>query len=104
MTAEVLNEEVEASRRKLLGVLAGAPDVTFVRLYGNVGDHLIFAGTRQLLSGVWYREVAIDRASEAAGHTAILAGGGNWCWPFHDGPDLLRLVESRFRRVIVFPS
>jgi exopolysaccharide biosynthesis predicted pyruvyltransferase EpsI len=99
-----LPESLEASRRKLLGAIAGAPDVTFVRLYGNVGDQLIFAGIRQLLRDVSYREIAIYDASEASGHTAILSGGGNWCWPYHDGPDLLCLVERRFHRVIVFPS
>ena len=45
---------VEESRSKLLRAVGQAPDVTFIRSYGNIGDQLIYAGTRQLLAEVPY--------------------------------------------------
>ena len=85
--------------------MAGAADLTFVRGVGNLGDELIYAGTRRLLAGVPCREIALDQVPVASGHTALLAGGGAWCRPYHElMPLMLPLAELRFERVIVLPS
>ena len=39
-------EAVEDSRDLLLGAIGEPEDLTFIRLYGNIGDELIYAGTR----------------------------------------------------------
>jgi len=62
--------DIAGSRQKLLGVISGSPDITFIRTGGNIGDHLIHAGTRQLLAGIQYDEKRVrrrrkDRAEEA---------------------------------------
>lgn len=94
------------SRRAILRQIAGARDVAFIRLVGNIGDELIWAGTRQLLVDVPYREVFVgDVGSDAGGDLALVAGGGGWCRPFHGlVPYELPRVEERFRRVVVLPS
>jgi exopolysaccharide biosynthesis predicted pyruvyltransferase EpsI len=98
--------------------ISGAPDVTFIRAGGNIGDHLIYAGTRRLLSGTFYREVVARRRNAAGqelpgvrkirgarGHTALITGGGAWCQPYHNTwPELLPIIDERFERVIVLPS
>lgn len=124
---------IAESRQKLLHEISGSPDVTFIRVPGNIGDHLIQAGTRQLLAGTFYEEVGIRRLREASvrrpgensirglasirrllyawrlgdvrGHTALITGGGGWCQPFHRVlPLVLPLIERRFEKVIVLPS
>jgi len=92
------------SRNKLLAILHGLPDLVFVRSWGNLGDELIYAGTRQLLTGLDYREVSIQELQNVSGHTALFAGGGAWCKPFHELPPFLSVVEERFQSVIVLPS
>jgi exopolysaccharide biosynthesis predicted pyruvyltransferase EpsI len=114
---------IEASRQKLLREVSGSPDLTFIsHTLGNIGDYLIQAGTRQLLSRVSYREVKF-RWSKAAiasgnrrkrdirglqrvrGHTALVTGGGGWCGPYHRTmPTVLPIIERRFERVLVLPS
>jgi len=100
--------EIEQSRRKLLGYIAQAKDVTFIRSPGNIGDHLIHAGIRQLLSGTFYREIPFKRRRllrNSRGHTALVSGSGGWCGPYHKVmPRLLEIVEERYERVIVLPS
>jgi GT2 family glycosyltransferase len=99
---------VEASRREILAAIGAPPDVTFVRSIGNLGDELIWAGTRRLLAGLpagAFREVGLAEVGTASGHTAVLAGGGAWCRPYHEAlPKALGTIESRFERVIVLPS
>lgn len=95
---------LEASRRKILEAIGPAPDLSFIRIHGNLGDHLIYAGTRQLLSGLAYREISIRSLRRASGHTALIAGGGSWCDAYQQMPDYLPEVEKRFERVIVLPS
>ena len=86
-------------------MIAGAPNVTFIKSYGNIGDDLIYAGTRQLLSKISHVEVSGQNLEDASGHTALISGGGAWCHPYHEFmPKLLPLVEQRFERVIVLPS
>jgi hypothetical protein len=98
------HEELENSRRRLLDSIEGSADVTFIRLYGNLGDQLIYAGARQLLANIPYREISIRNLSAHQGHTAILAGCGGWCHAFHSLPAYFYEIQRRFERVIVFPS
>ncbi len=93
------------SRRKLLAAIGAPDDLAFVRSHGNIGDDLIYAGTRQLLAGLQYREIPFKEIEQARGHTALLAGSGAWCQAYHDWlPGTLSLLEQRFERVIVLPS
>lgn len=106
MTIDPL-EHIELSRIQLLRTIGTPPDLTLIRNHGNVGDELIQAGTRRLLSSVScadVREIRIDALSQHRGHTALLAGGGGWCHAFHGLPQWLPEIEQRFERVIVMPS
>ena len=67
---------VGRSRDALLSEIGDAPDLTLVRGFGNVGDELIWAGTRALLDGHVYREIGIDDLPANRGGTALLCGGG----------------------------
>jgi len=96
---------LEAQRQRILGLLAGAPDVALFRHRGNIGDELIVAGTRRLLADIPYREVGTWDMPDAGGHTALIVGSGGWCVPFHHQlPGALPLIEQRFARVIILPS
>lgn len=95
----------EQSRRAILDAIGGATDVTLVRGIGNLGDQLIWAGSRRLLADLPYRELGIDEATRSRGEIAVLMGGGAWCAPFHEiMPAALAVLESRYERVIVLPS
>jgi exopolysaccharide biosynthesis predicted pyruvyltransferase EpsI len=97
-------EAVEDSRDVLLSAIGEPEDLTFIRLYGNKGDELIYAGTRQLLARRFYKEVSVRNLSGVSGHTALVAGGGCWCGPYHDVAAHLPLIEHKFKRVIIMPS
>jgi exopolysaccharide biosynthesis predicted pyruvyltransferase EpsI len=96
---------LEAQRERILGLVAEAPDVTFFRHRGNIGDDLIHAGTRRLLVDIPHREVGTWEVQNVHGHTALITGSGGWCIPFHHQlPAALPLIEERFERVIILPS
>ena len=97
-------EAVEDSRDVLLRAIGEPEDLTFIRLYGNKGDELIYAGTRQLLARRFYKEVSVRNLCGVSGHTALVAGGGCWCGPYHDVAVHLSLIENKFERVIIMPS
>jgi exopolysaccharide biosynthesis predicted pyruvyltransferase EpsI len=97
-------EAVEHSRDKLLTAIGEPEDLTFIRLYGNKGDELIYAGTRQLLARRFYKEVSVRDLGRVSGHTALVAGCGGWCGPYHDMVTHLPAIEARFERVIIMPS
>lgn len=97
-------EHVERSRAKLLRAIGSAADLTLFQPPGNIGDRLIHAGTKQLLSHLSYCEKKLSQARSCTGHTALLGGCGGWCGPFHGLPAFLPLLEERFRKVIVLPS
>jgi exopolysaccharide biosynthesis predicted pyruvyltransferase EpsI len=97
-------EAVEDSRDVLLRAIGEPDDLTFIRLYGNIGDELIYAGTRQLLARRLYKEVSVRNLSGVSGHTALVAGGGCWCGPYHDMVKHLPVIETKFERVIIMPS
>ena len=67
-------KEIEKSKIKLLDAIAGSSDITFIRIYGNVGDQLIYAGARRLLSGLQYKETSILNLF-GGGDLALIAGG-----------------------------
>ena len=98
------DSEIRNSRKKLLAIIGDSPDLVFLRAWGNLGDELIYAGTRQLLAGLRYREQSILDLQNLTGHTALFAGSGAWCRPFHAMPPFLPAVEERFQTVIVLPS
>src|SRR5271169_2679704 len=97
-------EAVEDSRDVLFRAIGEPEDLTFIRLYGNKGDDLIYAGTRQLLARRFYKEVSVRELDGVSGHTAVVAGCGGWCGPYHDMVKHLPVIESKFERVIVMPS
>jgi exopolysaccharide biosynthesis predicted pyruvyltransferase EpsI len=99
-----LHDEIDASRQKILRALGDARDVTFLRIWGNIGDQLIYAGARQLLSEIPYVERSVRELPQISGHTALLAGGGGWCGSYHEVPRFLEIAEQRFERVVVLPS
>jgi exopolysaccharide biosynthesis predicted pyruvyltransferase EpsI len=95
---------VEDSRDVLLRAIGEPEDLTFIRLYGNKGDELIYAGTRQLLARRFYKEVGVRDLGGVSGHTAVVAGCGGWCGPYHDMVKRLPVIETKFERVIIMPS
>jgi hypothetical protein len=103
MIPEVCHE-IDVSREKILGAIGNAPDITFLRLWGNTGDELIYAGTRQLLAKIPYVERSVHELPQIGGHAALLAGGGGWCKSYHEVPGILALAEHRFPQVVVLPS
>jgi hypothetical protein len=94
----------EQGKRKILDAIGEPRDLTFVRGFGNVGDLLIHAGVRQLLSGLDYREVSILDLGDAGGDTAVYPGAGGFCHAYHKNPACVAELEKRFERVIVLPS
>jgi glycosyltransferase involved in cell wall biosynthesis/GT2 family glycosyltransferase len=99
------SEALAKSRRALLEEIGGGRDVTFVRGIGNVGDELIWAGTRGLLEGREYREIGVEALPSCSGETVLLSGSGAWCRSYHEWmPRALAIAELRFERVIVLPS
>src|SRR6187549_268226 len=99
-----LAAEIEISRIKILAALSGENQFALIRGYGNIGDDLIYAGTRQLLAGFDYREHSILKLDGVEGDLAVVTGGGAWCKIFEDMARNLPEVEKRFKRVIVLPS
>ena len=97
--------DLRQQAEKFSALLADAEDITYFRHRGNLGDELICAGARRLLSGFFYRELGTWDMQDARGHTALITGSGGWCIPFHHQlPQALLEIESRFERVIVLPS
>ena len=97
-------DAVEESRDVLLRAIGEPEDLTFIRLWGNKGDELIYAGTRQLLARRFYKEVSVRELGGVSGHTALVAGCGGWCGPHHDMVKHLPVIETKFERVIIMPS
>ena len=64
-------EAVDDSRGVLLGAIGEPEDLTFIRLYGNKGDELIYAGTRQLLTRRFYKEVGVRNLSGEIGRAHV---------------------------------
>lgn len=96
---------LEQSRLSLLSAVGSTPQMVFVRPFGNIGDEMIWAGTRELLRDHIYREISVDELSSERGELAVLSGGGAWSRDYNEFmPEALAIAEARFKRVIVFPS
>jgi GT2 family glycosyltransferase/exopolysaccharide biosynthesis predicted pyruvyltransferase EpsI len=96
---------IDDSRQLLLDEIGPTPDLTFIRGHGNIGDELIWAGTRRLLDGHVYREIGLEELSSSSGDTALLCGGGAFSHHYNEFmPEALAIAEMRFDRVIVLPS
>jgi GT2 family glycosyltransferase/exopolysaccharide biosynthesis predicted pyruvyltransferase EpsI len=105
MSATAHLSAIESSRRAILDEIGDPPDLTLVRGLGSLGDELIWAGTRELLSDRIYREIDLDSLCRASGDTVLLSGGGALCRPYHEWmPRALAVATIRFERVIVLPS
>jgi exopolysaccharide biosynthesis predicted pyruvyltransferase EpsI len=94
----------EQSKQRILDAIGEPTDVTFVRGFGNVGDLLIHAGIRQMLSSLDYREISIFNLDGVRGNTAVFPGAGGFCHAHHKIPAYMAELEARFERVIVLPS
>jgi exopolysaccharide biosynthesis predicted pyruvyltransferase EpsI len=99
-----VESEIEVSRQKIFAAIAGYSDLTLIRGFGNMGDELIFAGTRQLLSALKYREVSITDLAGVQGELGLITGGGSWCGPYQYMVEYLPQIERQFKRVIILPS
>jgi hypothetical protein len=97
-------EHLENSRQKLIDAIGQFDDLTLVLPHGNIGDHLIHAGTKQLLAGLTVREISVRDVPDSSGDTALVGGSGGWCRAYHGLPECLPLLETHFNRVIVLPS
>ncbi|WP_282171259.1 polysaccharide pyruvyl transferase family protein [Cytobacillus firmus] len=95
---------LDKSRNKILSKIGSSKDLSFIYSWGNIGDHLIWAGTRQLLKGKNYKEVFVTDVEKVEGQTALITGGGGWCKAFHSWPDFLPIIEQRFEEVIILPT
>ena len=82
-------------------------DIYFITGCGNVGDYLIWEGTRTLLNSlnIKYKEISISNAYKNRGELCLLCGGGAWCRSYNEFMPLhLPFAESNFDNVIVLPS
>src|SRR3954451_11106251 len=96
---------VGASRAALLAEIGDRRELTFIRGHGNVGDQLIWEGTRQLLAGHVYREIGVDELGSARGDTALLTGGGAFSREYNEFmPEALAVAGQCYERVILLPS
>jgi len=88
----------------LLDSLAGAEDVTVCRLDGNLGDHLIDAGTERLLTEVPHQTVWRHGLEHLEGDLLVINGSGGWCSYWWQTIRRTLDYARGFERVIVFPS
>jgi exopolysaccharide biosynthesis predicted pyruvyltransferase EpsI len=84
----------------------GTDPVVFLRGGGNVGDSLIFEGTRQLLAGarIPFTEIDFHGGRAMTADTILVTGSGGWCMAHHAMPALIGDLEQRCRRLIILPS
>ena len=97
-------------RKVLCSHLAGiGPVHLLAAMPGNIGDHLIWAGTEDLLrrEGVGFRWLDIGdvEACDASEGSLVIPGSGALTRLWHEWlPDLVIKASSRFRRVVLLPS
>lgn len=98
---------IKSDEEKFYNLIKDYNEIYFITGYGNVGDFLIYEGTRTLLSklNISYKEIHISHAKVYKGELALICGGGAWCSVFnHYMPQSLPLIEKNFKNVIVLPS
>lgn len=96
--------DYKQSGSRILEKIGSSPSITFIRGFGNIGDDLIYAGTRKLLSEIDYREASLADVAELSGEVAVVAGSGAFCGTYPQMVRYLPEIEKRFARVIVLPS
>lgn len=95
---------LETSRIRILSELIHSEDITFFTCGGNIGDYLIWEGTRQLLHQFNYKELTHKNIADSKGHTALITGSGGWSRAHRTLPMLLPEIEKRFEKVVILPS
>lgn len=99
-----------ASRERLLAYLGEQGDLCLLTdMKGNIGDHLIWAGTRELLNSgrVPYTAIRPEDTSIAAHprSTLLIPGSGAFDRRWHEWlPDIVRAASSHYDKVIILPS
>ncbi len=63
---------MKTTKKKLLRAVRNTKDLTVIVGPGNIGDLLIQEGTRKLLMGVKYKEVARNNFKKISGDTALI--------------------------------
>jgi exopolysaccharide biosynthesis predicted pyruvyltransferase EpsI len=71
---------------------------------GNVGDQLIYAGLRELLSGYDIKFDEFLLGQKMSGDTLFFAGCGGYCRFWHDGIPGVQKYLSTFNRIFILPS
>lgn len=74
---------------------------------GNIGDHLIEAGSEKLLKygGINFNKILISEIQHLNDGTLVIPGSGAWTNLFHEWlPQLVIESSERFSRVIILPS
>ena len=98
-------EFIERDTNNIGELLAPYKSVHLLISHGNLGDQLIFAGTRALLAKLnkKYTEHFIHEAP--GGELALISGGGSWCRTWENFMhEHLPLIEAKYDKVIVLPS
>ena len=76
---------------------------------GNIGDHLICAGTRELLvsGNIRFKCIPVGKVANTArkSSTLLIPGSGAFDQRWHEWlPDTVLAASNNFRRVIILPS
>jgi exopolysaccharide biosynthesis predicted pyruvyltransferase EpsI len=97
-------DQYRESARRILEKIGTSTSITFIRGFGNIGDDLIYAGARKLLSVVDYQEKSLTDVAQLNGDVGLVAGSGAFCGTYPQMTRYLPEIEKRFERVIVLPS
>lgn len=105
----LLGPAVGHRRSQLLQYLDALPDPVLLNdAFGNVGDALIRAGTRDLLTGagIGYEEVSgLGDVDDPTSRALLVRGSGGFDRYFHAAlPSLVRQAAALFRHVVILPS
>ena len=95
---------IEHDRKKILSKFNDSDDIFFLSAWGNLGDELIYRGTKELLSGIDYQEINLHDLGNESGDVALIVGSGGWTKKFYKLPSYLPKVSEQFDRIIVLPS
>ena len=104
-----INTFLESDKNTINNIIKSynCSDIYFITGCGNVGDYLIWHGTRTLLNSlnIKYKEISVSDVYKHHGELCLLCGGGAWCRTYNEYMPLhLPIVESNFNNVIVLPS
>lgn len=112
MTYENFSLRLDRYRYELKAILSASKHLVLLEgMPGNVGDHLIWNGTRRLLSqiGASYNTVSVSDVSKdglaSPDGTLVIPGSGAFTKSFNEWlPDLVNAAAKRFERVLILPS